>query len=97
MNISKSDNPEIEQLNLAAYESGNVKTAITDLRDVGRIVARILTDIRTINRYVFIWAEEISQNEAVALAEKVLGKKLEVWKAEYEEHNKKKKGKGRAN
>jgi len=45
------------------FGDGNVKTALTDLPDIGKFVARILLDDRTIGKYVFIWAEELSQNE----------------------------------
>lgn len=60
------------------YGSGDIKTAITDLRDIGPIVARILGDPRTVNQYVFIWTEEVTLSESIALAEKVLGKKLNL-------------------
>ena len=59
------------------WGTGNVKTAITDRSDIGQYVARILADSRTLNRYVFIWGEEVTLNEVIALAEKALGKKLE--------------------
>ena len=66
------------EASLSVYGTGDVKTAVADLRDAARIVARILTDSRTLNRYVFIWAEEVSMNETIALAEKMLGRKLET-------------------
>ena len=55
-----------------------MKSAITDRRDIGPYVARILLDDRTLNQYVFIWSEEVTINEAVSTAEKCLGKKLEL-------------------
>lgn len=59
------------------YGSGDVKGAITDRRDVGEFVARIIADDRTLNRYVFVWGEEITLNEIYALGEKVHGKKVD--------------------
>ena len=74
---SKSEYPQATEHYVTVYGTGDVKTAITDLRDIGRVVARILADTRTLNQYVFIWAEEVTISEAIALAEKALGKKLE--------------------
>ena len=59
------------------YGTGNVKTAVTDLRDVGKFVARIIADERTLNRYVFCWTEEVTKNEVFALIKRVSGKDLE--------------------
>jgi len=56
------------------YGTGNVKSGFTGLRDVGRFLARILADPRTLNRYVFCWSEELTQNEIMALAREVSGK-----------------------
>ena len=63
---------------LAIWGTGDVKTAVADLRDIGRIVARVLTDKRTLNQYVFFWAQEVCLNEAIVFAEKILGKKLDL-------------------
>ena len=41
--------------------NGDVKTGITDLRDVGRYVALIINDERTLNRFVFSFSEVLSQ------------------------------------
>lgn len=59
------------------YGPGTVGTALTDQRDIGRFVARIITDDRTLNRYVFVWGEERSLNDIFALAESVRGKALD--------------------
>lgn len=55
------------------YGTGDVKCATTDLRDIGKFVARIITDPRTLNRYVFCSTEEVTKKEVFALAEKVSG------------------------
>jgi len=52
------------------YGNGDVKTAFTDSNDIGKFVAKILSDDRTIGKYVFIWGEELSQNEIISVANK---------------------------
>jgi len=59
------------------YGSGDVKNAVTDRGDIGKFVARILDDPRTQDRYVFCWEEEVTQNEAHALARAVSKKEFE--------------------
>lgn len=78
MDPTKSLIPPLTQYFQTVYGSGDVRTAITDLRDIGPFVARIIADERTLNRYVFAWGEEVSQNESITLAEKLLGRKLEL-------------------
>jgi hypothetical protein len=51
-----------------------VKTAFTDLVDVGRYVARIIADPRTLNKQVFAYGEVATQN--------VVYKTVERWTAE---------------
>ena len=58
------------------YGPGNVKIAVTARNDIGRFVARIIGDPRTINKYVFCWSEEITQNGIYELAERVSGLNL---------------------
>jgi len=53
-----------------------VTTAVTDLRDIGKFVAKILLDDRTIGNYVFIWGEELSQNEIEKIANKYSKKEV---------------------
>ncbi|KAF2169368.1 hypothetical protein M409DRAFT_65053 [Zasmidium cellare ATCC 36951] len=56
---------------------GAMPSALTDLRDVGRYVARIVVDERTVNRYVFVWNEVWSQREIFGAVERVLGEEVE--------------------
>ena len=56
--------------------NGDVKTGITDLRDVGRYVALIINDERTLNRFVFSFSEVLSQKEVFGMLEKVSGEKI---------------------
>ncbi len=52
--------------------------ARTDLRDVGKYVARIIVDDRTLNKYVFAYAGVSSHNETIALREKLSGEKVDT-------------------
>ncbi len=55
-----------------------IPNLITDLRDVGRFVARTVVDQRTLNRYVFAWGEEMTEKEIYSVMEDVSGEKLPV-------------------
>lgn len=55
---------------------GNTPTAITDLRDIGRYVAKIIVDDRTLNKMVFAYDTVVSQNEIYDLMEKISGEKV---------------------
>jgi len=58
------------------YGSGDTKSALIDIRDIGKYTARIITDDRTLNKYVLAYTEELTQKEIIAIAERVLGKKV---------------------
>ncbi|KAL5521733.1 hypothetical protein ACEPAF_2481 [Sanghuangporus sanghuang] len=58
--------------------SGNVKCAVTDNRDIGKFVARIIADDRTLNQYVFCWSQEVTLNETIVLAERISGSKIDI-------------------
>jgi hypothetical protein len=45
------------------YGEGTAKNLLTDLRDVGRYVARIVRDEGTLNKRVFTWSDELNQLE----------------------------------
>jgi hypothetical protein len=51
--------------------TGNVPFAVSDLDDVGRIVARIVSDERTRDRFVFAYAEEVTQTQIWRLVEEI--------------------------
>lgn len=63
--------------NVTIWGDGNLKTALTDLRDVGSYVARIVTDSRTINKYVFCYGDLLSQEDIFAKVEQLSGEKIE--------------------
>ncbi|KLO11934.1 NAD-binding protein [Schizopora paradoxa] len=79
------------------YGSGDVRTAVIVRSDIGKFVAEIISDERTVNRYVFCWGDEKSQNEMWEIARKVkaesggalnLAPKAVIGKAEIEEKSK---------
>jgi uncharacterized protein YbjT (DUF2867 family) len=55
---------------------GNVRTALTDVADVGKYVARIIADPRTLNRFVFAYNEVTTFNKLWDLIEELSGEKL---------------------
>ena len=55
---------------------GTIKTGVTDLRDIGRYVALIINDERTINRMVFAFGEVLSQREIFKMMEEISGEKI---------------------
>ncbi len=59
------------------HGGGNAPNLLTDLRDIGRFVARIVADDRTLNRYVYTWSDVLSENEIFDLVEEVSGEKIE--------------------
>ncbi|KAJ5588200.1 isoflavone reductase [Penicillium hordei] len=59
------------------YGDGNVPSAITDSRDIGRYVARIITDPRTLNKSVFAYSEVLTQREIFQIMEEASGEKLD--------------------
>ncbi|KAK5164942.1 uncharacterized protein LTR77_009607 [Saxophila tyrrhenica] len=56
---------------------GDVPSALTDLRDVGRYVAKVIRDERTLNKMVLVYDEVWTQKEVWDLLEKVAGEKVE--------------------
>ncbi|KAM0426092.1 hypothetical protein ACHAPT_008723 [Fusarium lateritium] len=69
---------------LPAYDSesrigadGNVPSALADIRDVGRYVARIIADPRTLNKKVHVYSEVFTRNQVYDIVEKHSGEKLD--------------------
>ena len=54
---------------------GNVPSALTDVRDIGKYVAQVITDPRTLNRKIFVFTETRTQNQIFELVEKMTGEK----------------------
>ncbi|KLO11933.1 NAD-binding protein [Schizopora paradoxa] len=95
-----SEYPDVDFIpsnSYAIFGSGDVRTAAIARSDIGKFVAEIINDERTLNRYVFCWGDEKSQNEIWEIARKVeaeLGKEMDIGpkrvveKAEIEEKSK---------
>lgn len=49
-------------------------TALADLRDVGRYVARIIADPRTLNKRVHVYSELYAQNRVYEVVEGLVGR-----------------------
>ncbi|EIW55885.1 NAD-P-binding protein [Trametes versicolor FP-101664 SS1] len=64
----------------AVYGSGDHKMLVTDLRDIGVFVARIVADPRTLGHAVLAWEDEVTQLEAHEIGERASGE-AEVLKA----------------
>jgi hypothetical protein len=51
-------------------------SALTDLRDVGKYVAKIIADDRTLNKYVMAYNEMFTPNQVYDKLEEISGEKL---------------------
>jgi hypothetical protein len=56
---------------------GDIPSALTDMRDIGRYVAKIIIDERTLNKMVFAYNTVITQNQIYNLMEEISGEELE--------------------
>jgi hypothetical protein len=59
------------------YGDGNAPNLLTDKRDIGRFVARIIKDDRTLNKKVFTYSDVLSQNQIWELMEQKSGEMIE--------------------
>ena len=64
-------------MNASLRNDGEAPNILTDLRDIGYFVARIVCDERTLNKSVFCWGDVLSENHVYNLLEEVSGEKLE--------------------
>ena len=55
---------------------GNTPIAITDLRDIGRYIALIIADPRTINKMVFAYNIVLTQNQIYDILEELSEEKI---------------------
>lgn len=60
------------------HGTGDTPNIYTDLRDIGRWVARIINDPRTLNKYVVTINEVTTDAEILAVAEDIFGEKAVV-------------------
>ncbi|KAK7053836.1 glycoside hydrolase [Favolaschia claudopus] len=59
------------------HNGGSTPTMITDLRDIGRFVALIIKDQRTMNKSVFAYGDFLSENEIFDIMETLSGENIE--------------------
>jgi len=57
--------PQVNEFLKPKYANYDTRTAATDIEDIGKFVARIVDDPRTLNHYVFCWGDEITQGKVV--------------------------------
>ncbi|KAG7416630.1 Bifunctional pinoresinol-lariciresinol reductase 1 [Fusarium oxysporum f. sp. raphani] len=75
---SRSRNVEFVILPVEGFNGdGIVPSAITDSRDIGRYVAKIIADPRTLNKSVFAYSEVLTQREIFQIVEEASGEKLD--------------------
>jgi uncharacterized protein YbjT (DUF2867 family) len=55
---------------------GNTRMAITDLADVGKFVAKVIADPRTLNKRVFCYGEVTTQNQIFSTVESITGETI---------------------
>jgi nucleoside-diphosphate-sugar epimerase len=56
---------------------GNVLSAFTDSKDVGKFVAKTILDPRTINKSVFCYSEMLTMNQVFDILDKTTGRKFD--------------------
>ncbi|KAK7699478.1 hypothetical protein SLS64_011616 [Diaporthe eres] len=73
--ISKDQDGAVLQGQLGA--DGNVPIALAEIGDIGRYVAKVIADPRTLNKRVFVYNEIYAQNEVYNLVERLSGEKIQ--------------------
>ncbi len=64
---------EAKQMAYTTLGNGQARTLVTDLHHIGRYVARIIADPRTLNHAVIVWEDETTQAEALDLGVRLSG------------------------
>ncbi|GFF44025.1 isoflavone reductase homolog P3 [Aspergillus udagawae] len=63
--------------NTTIHAGGEKPTILTDLRDIGHYVARIIDDERTLNQYVYTCSDVLSENEIFSMIEEMSSERIE--------------------
>ena len=61
----------MKEMTWSVYADGSARSLVTSIESIGRYVARILADPRTLNQAVIVWEDEVRQGDAHALGERV--------------------------
>ncbi|PYH48761.1 isoflavone reductase family protein [Aspergillus saccharolyticus JOP 1030-1] len=59
------------------HGAGDAPNILIDLADIGRYVARILADARTLNRYVYLCGEVLTENQVLGVVEEMAGEEVD--------------------
>ncbi|KAJ6505299.1 hypothetical protein C8R45DRAFT_1209088 [Mycena sanguinolenta] len=62
--------------NVIIHAGGTAPNMLVDLRDIGRLVAKIIKDPRTLNHFVAAYGDVLSENEIFSVMEEVSGEKI---------------------
>ncbi|KAF4832363.1 Isoflavone reductase-like protein [Colletotrichum tropicale] len=71
-----AQNPSSAFLQGKLGADGNVPIAIADIGDIGRYVAEVIGDSRTLNQRVFVYNEVFTQNQLYTLVERITGEEI---------------------
>ncbi|KAE8378860.1 hypothetical protein BDV26DRAFT_260720 [Aspergillus bertholletiae] len=63
--------------NTTIHAGGDTPNLLTDLRDIGPFVARIIADPRTLNRSVYTYSDVLTENEVFNMMEELSGEKID--------------------
>ena len=63
----------LKDMSWMVYGTGETRNLLTNLNHIGTWVARIIADPRTLNKYVIIWEDETTQENAYELGVRYSG------------------------
>ncbi len=63
----------VKAMTWSIYGTGESRNLLTNLHHIGTYVARIITDPRTLNKWVIVWEDEVVQKDAHEIGERVSG------------------------
>lgn len=72
----KVDYAAVRKPNVVIHGDGEAPNLLTDLRDIGPFVAKIVADERTLNKYVVTYSDELSENQIFSMLEEVSSEKI---------------------
>ncbi|KAJ8071882.1 hypothetical protein OCU04_002190 [Sclerotinia nivalis] len=73
----KTDGAIFPGMEVPLHGDGKVPNLVTDIRDIGKFVARIVNDERTLNKYVYGWGDILTDSQIYDVMEEVSGEKLD--------------------
>ena len=64
---------QMKEMTWMVYADGSSRSLLTNVENIGKYVARILADPRTLNQAVIVWEDEVRQADAHAIGERLSG------------------------